>query len=219
MEYIKICGLKQPEDIELCIEKGAQAIGFIYNVPKSPRNLERNEINRLISLIKGKIITVGVIIPDNIENLIKMMNEINVDLFQVHLEFEIDELINLSIDLKKKIIIAIKLTSENLESTINKINKSKDHFFAFLVDNSQGKGKNLDPLLVKELFLKTKNAKIILAGGIDIDNVDFIMKNFKVYGIDVSSSLESERGVKDPLKITKFLEYIEEIKNRIKSEN
>ena len=47
MEYVKICGLKKFEDIQLCINNGATAVGFINGVPESPRNLE--EVDRATS--------------------------------------------------------------------------------------------------------------------------------------------------------------------------
>ncbi|MHA2128418.1 MAG: hypothetical protein ACW99L_00465 [Promethearchaeota archaeon] len=48
MEYVKICGLKRYEHVLLCIEYGADAVGFIYNVPESPRNLQTMELKTLL---------------------------------------------------------------------------------------------------------------------------------------------------------------------------
>ena len=218
MEYVKICGLKNLKDIETCIEMGADAIGFIYRVPESPRNLEKNVINDLLTLIDGKILTIGVIKPQNIEDLVKMMSEIYVDLFQLHLLFEIEELMSLPIATRKRLIVVLRLNRESLGPIIDTINEFKDQFNAFLIDNSEGKGKGINIDLAEKLVLKTQDTKIILAGGIGIDNIELILKKLKVHGIDASSSLESERGIKDPVKITEFLEKIKEIKNKIKSE-
>ena len=55
MEYVKVCGLKKMEDIKLCIEEGANAIGFIYNVPESPRNLEKSVLLDLLKKVPKNI--------------------------------------------------------------------------------------------------------------------------------------------------------------------
>ena len=46
MEYVKICGLKNKEDIKLSTEYGVNAVGFIYNVPESPRSLNKHRIRK-----------------------------------------------------------------------------------------------------------------------------------------------------------------------------
>ena len=94
MEYIKICGLKKLENIELCSENGANAIGFIYNVPSSPRNLDRTEINVLLNNLSNKILTVAVSKPRDIVELKKFIDEINVDYYQIHSNFKEKEIIS-----------------------------------------------------------------------------------------------------------------------------
>ena len=51
MDYIKVCGLKEIDHINLCIEGGATAVGFIYNVPSSPRNLQKDELITLLQQV------------------------------------------------------------------------------------------------------------------------------------------------------------------------
>ena len=214
MEYIKICGLKKSEDIKLCAENGATAIGFIYNVPASPRNLEKIEINNLINNLSDEVFSVVVSKPQNVEELKKLMEEVEVNYYQIHSNFKENQLKNLSTELKKKIILALKLNQDNKEEVIKKINDIHNQFFAILIDNSEGHGNTLDVNLVKELLDKTKDAKIILAGGISINNIEDIILKLNPYGIDASSSLESEKGIKDPSKIKELLQKIKEIEKK-----
>ena len=83
MEYIKVCGLKEIKHVELCIDNEVNAIGFIYNVPSSPRNLEKSELMNILKEIPKKILTVVVFKPQNILELENIMNEIDVDLYQI----------------------------------------------------------------------------------------------------------------------------------------
>ncbi|MFX1371205.1 MAG: phosphoribosylanthranilate isomerase, partial [Promethearchaeota archaeon] len=122
---------------------------------------------------------------------------------------------SISKELKEKIILALKLNHSNLQEIIIKINELHDSFFAILIDNSEGHGNKLEISIIKELMENISETKIILAGGISIDNIEDIIKKLKPYGIDVSSSLESKKGVKNPIKIKKFLDKIKEIKKKI----
>lgn len=212
MEFVKICGLKQYDHVQLCIDNGANAVGFIYKVPSSPRNLVSIELKNLLSEIGDKISTVVVFKPINIPELVEVMNDIPATFFQIHISFDVKELSTLSNEYKDKIILALKVTQANKELVIEQINDFKSHFFAFLIDNSEGHGNEFDLELVKYILKNTDGARVIVAGGINAKNVEKIISVLKPYGIDTSSSLESERGVKDPSKIKEFLEIVK--KNR-----
>ncbi len=211
MEYVKICGLKNSQDIELCIDQGADAVGFIYNVPKSPRNLEKPVLTEILSNIKKNILTVLVSKFSSISELESIMSSFKVDLYQIHVSFDLRELDKINSDLKKKIILALKVNQSNKEEIIKQINQYNDQVFAFLLDNSEGHGTKLNFNIMREILNQINNARVILAGGIDIDNIEKIINDLNPYGVDVSSSLEIEKGIKDPEKIKRFLIKIKDI--------
>ena len=211
MEYVKICGLKQYDQVQLCIDNGASAVGFIYNVPSSPRNLTSIELKNILSKIGNKILTVVVFKPRSIPDLIEVMNDIPASLYQIHASFDYKELNRLSNYRKNKIILALKVSSANQQLIIDHINDLKSHFFAFLIDNSEGHGNEFDIELVKDILNNTNGVRVIVAGGISVDNVKKIIDVLNPYGIDVSSSLESGRGVKNPTKIKEFLNKVKQI--------
>lgn len=213
MDYIKICGLKKIEDVNICIENGATAVGFIYNVRNSPRNLEKSKLLALLKEISEDIFTVITFRANNTAEAYNIMQEIKANLYQVHCNFNIRDLDKFSSVLKKKLIIALKVDQSSKEGIIKQINLSFDQFFAFLIDNSEGSGKDLDYELILDIRRLTAGTKIIISGGINIDNIEPLIKNLNPYGIDVSSSLESMRGVKDPIKIKQFLEKVKNITN------
>jgi phosphoribosylanthranilate isomerase len=215
MEYVKVCGLKIYNDIQLSINHGATAVGFIYDVLESPRNLGESKINMLIKNIPKDIKTVLVFKPKNIIKIRKVVNKINTNLYQIHGNFDNKELEKIPENLKKRIIVATKLNRRNINSVFNLINQFQDRFFAFLIDNSEGHGKVLDFDIVQEILKNRGKARIILAGGINIENVTDIVKKLNPYGIDVSSSLEIEKGVKDPYKITQFLDKVNYLKQKL----
>jgi len=211
MKYVKICGLKQYDHVQLCIDNGASAVGFIYKVPTSPRNLQTSELKNLLTEIRNKILTIVVLKPASTLELKEIMNDIPASYFQVHIDFDVLELNTLSSEYKNKIILVLKLNHTNKQLVIEQINDFKSLFFAFLIDNSEGHGNELDLELVKEVLKRSNGARIIVAGGINVENVEKILDDLKPYGIDASSSLESEKGVKNPSKIKEFLDKIKKI--------
>ena len=211
MEDVKICGLKQYDHVQLCIDNGASAVGFIYKIPTSPRNLQISELKELLIEIRNKILTVLVIKPASILELREIMNDIPASYFQVHFDFDLLELNTLSSKDKNKIILVVKVNQTNKQLVIEQINDIKSQFFAFLIDNSEGYGNELDFELVKEVVKKTDGARVIVAGGINVENIEKILDDLRPYGIDASRSLESEKGVKNSSKIKEFLDKIKKI--------
>ncbi|MBY9006677.1 MAG: phosphoribosylanthranilate isomerase [Candidatus Lokiarchaeota archaeon] len=216
MEYVKVCGIKNYNDAKLCIEQGADAIGFIYNVPSSPRNLEKNQLLSLLNEINNQSSTVLVTKTNNLEEIQEYDKEFNPTFIQIHSNLDIKELNNLSKDLKKKMIVALSVEKTNKKSIISLINDNHSLFFAYLIDSSEGHGNQFNFKIIEDILKNTNTKRIILAGGININNVEKIIKKIKPYGIDLSSSLESENGVKDSNKIKNFLQKINLIKKSIK---
>ncbi|MBD3341471.1 MAG: hypothetical protein GF353_20375 [Candidatus Lokiarchaeota archaeon] len=213
LEYVKICGLKRTEDIELCSENGATAVGLVYNVPNSPRNLDKISILKLLENFPNNIKSVVILKTANELEILKIVNEIPADLYQVHCSFDFRVLNAFPKKIKKKIIIGLKVSRSSLKETIRKINSNMNQFYAFLLDNSHGTGRKFDFDVSLKIKRMTSGTKLIFAGGIDCNNVKSLLKCLKPYGIDASSSLESKLGVKDPNKIKVFLNKINQIIN------
>ena len=214
MEYVKICGLKELKDVKICYNHGADAVGFVYKVPSSPRNLNRSQLINLLDQLPNHIKKVVVFKPKDLNELKNTIREIDADYYQIHTNFNLCSLLMLPLKMRKKVIVGLKINRRNFNYVIHLINKLNNHIHAFLIDNSEGHGKKFDQDIINEFYKKIEGSKFILAGGIDIYNVEDIIKTFKPYGIDVSSSLElkTARGVKDPSKIINFLKKVNYIK-------
>ena len=79
MKYVKVCGLKTYNNIQLSINHGATAVGFIYDVPESPRNLDKSKIKKLIKNIPKECRTVLVFKPKSIPEIKKKINHLKVE--------------------------------------------------------------------------------------------------------------------------------------------
>ena len=96
----------------------------------------------------------------------------------------------------------------NQEDLMNDINTYKDSY-AYLLDsgdsqNRGGTGETFDWKLIPKLL----SNKIIVAGGLDSNNINVLLDTIIPFGVDVSSGVESKKGVKDHSKIDKFIKLV-----------
>ena len=202
-QTVKVCGQTDPEIIKLCIEQGARLIGFIINYPKSPRSISIEQLKSLTKNIPNNIKKVAVMVNPSIEEVKEISNYCNV--IQLHGD-ETEEFIQ---QIKKETDLeVIKVIKVNNKEDLQK-NKQFISADIFLYDTpSMGQsGEAFDFDLLKNL----KNKNFFLAGKISKDNVKSALRY--TYNIDVNSSLETERGIKDPQKIKEFFNQIKSYEN------
>ena len=202
---IKICGLNPARDVQLCINLGVNFLGFVF-YEKSPRNIKFNEIEKLKTYNKfnSKYVAVTVDPSDQfVENVVTG----NFDYIQLH-GSETKERVKELKSTGLKIIKAIKIIKESDINEYKKYNDADKILF-----DTPGMEKSIDfPMnLISKL---PKGDRYALAGSISINNIENIA-NLGVNFFDLSSNLESDNeiGIKDHLKIKKFIKKVNELKN------
>ena len=89
----KICGIRTPEEIELAALYGADAVGFITEVPvESPRKLDSDTAAYLVSSVPQTLSTVLFIMPENSDTAVKLIEKVNPDIVQIHSRLPLSEL-------------------------------------------------------------------------------------------------------------------------------
>jgi len=200
---IKICGLNPIRDVQLCIDQKVNYLGFVF-YKKSPRNVNLQDLKLLSKYNKKDSAFVAVTVDPKDEFIEKNLIGI-FDFIQLHGSETKDRIS----EIKKmgfKIIKAIKVR-EKLD-----IQKYKDFNNAdIILFDTPGMEKSLE--FPQNLITKLpKGKKYALAGSISEDNVANISK-LGVNFFDLSSSLESQLGYKDHLKINSFINKINDLKN------
>ena len=198
---VKVCGLKEINNINKLNEIDIDLMGFIF-YDKSSRFIKQ-EIN-ISNLTKKKV---GVFVNESLENIKKKIKEYNLNYVQLHG----DETPKFSEKLMNycKVIKAFRISENfNFDST----NQYKDCCDLFLFDrfskNYGGSGKKFDWNKIKSFNKK----KFLLSGGIDINSVDEINniknENDFLLGIDINSKFEISPGLKDIKKVNMFLKKL-----------
>ena len=176
--------------------------------PKSPRNISIENASNLQKISENLNINgVGVFVNKNINELEEIIK--NVKLKYVQLHGSEDELYIKN--LKKigvKIIKSISISNKNDLKKINKY-KSVDYFlFDYKPKKNElpgGNSKSFDWNILKNLKL---NKPWFLSGGININNIQQILDDINPFGIDLSSGVEKELGIKDNHIINNFIEKL-----------
>ena len=200
---VKVCGMKDPKLIDTAIENGASYIGFIVNYPKSPRSISVSELQNLTKQIPDHIKKVAVMVNPKIEEVKQIENDC--DFIQLHGDETNDEIKQIKQQTKLKVIKAIKIKDEK---DLNQLQQFPDTDHLLLDTPAMGQeGDEFNFNLLNHI----QNQNYFLAGKININNVGTALKYTN--RIDVNSSLESEKGIKDPEKIKEFFNKVKSYEN------
>lgn len=196
---VKICGLTHLEDTLAAIELGADLLGFNF-YPGSARFLPEEEAQRIFQEIPTNIPKVGIFVNEELEAMIDLSLEFGLDFLQLHGD-ETPELCN---SIGHPWYPALRPSSEE---DLEMISKYESEYV--LIDSAQageygGTGKTANWELARTA--KNFGKKVILAGGLNPDNVQAAIATVQPYAVDVASGVESRPGRKDFKKMEEFIE-------------
>ncbi len=201
--WLKICGIKDAFSALHVFAEGGSAIGFIF-VPESNRFLSIEEFKRLSPHIKEiPILKFGVFQNAEKDKIIEILKIFPLNGIQFHGEE------SPSFCMEFREFFLIKAFTIDYETPIENIKKeiSKYYFCHILLDRKKASPKISFEEFLEKAYLISKDFPIILAGGINEDNLDSAL-SLKPWGIDLSSGVEDEKGEKDLEKISRLLRKV-----------
>ena len=204
---IKICGIKNEETLLCCEKNNVNFFGMIF-YSKSPRNISIENASLLQKKSEDLNINgVGVFVNKDIYELEKIIKAVKLKFIQLY-GSENDSYIK---TLKKNDLKIIKSISIGNKNDLSKIYEYKNADY-FLFDYKPLKGelpggnsRSFDWNLLKDLDTKKP---WFLSGGININNINQILNDINPFGIDLSSGVEKELGIKDNGIINNFIDKL-----------
>ena len=201
---VKVCGITNIGDAYWAAEFGADALGFIF-YPKSQRYIAPEKAKEILQKIPGAIGRIGVFVNQEIQAVKEIVSFCGIRLIQLHG----DESPQYCAQFPKSTLI--KTVSHCSEAGIHQL----EHYAvkAILVDSHEpggygGTGKMSD----WGLALKVKKTHpLILAGGLDRENIKRAVETVGPHAVDINSGVETWPGKKDPQKIREIMEIIRAI--------
>ncbi|MFH1288276.1 MAG: phosphoribosylanthranilate isomerase [bacterium] len=201
MVKIKICGITDLESALACVDYGSDAIGFVF--AESSRKISKFRCKEIINRLPPFITTVGLFANQSKEEVNDIIKLCPLDVLQFHG----DESPEFCLSFNKRIIKAFRVFSLEDVKRLDNYNVSAYLLDSYDSEKLGGTGKTFDWKLIKGV----KNKRIIVAGGLNPDNVGEAIRECSPYGVDVSSGVEESSGIKDGIKIKKFIEAVRKI--------
>ena len=198
---VKICGITRKQDAIVAADLGVDALGLVFYAGSS-RHIELETALEIMKVIPPFITTVALFKDAAVEEINQVIGNLNFDLLQFH-GSESPEFIQ---QFQHPYLKAIGMQHHtDLQSTMDGFVQSK----GFLLDShaagaAGGTGETFD----WETIPSELRQQIILAGGINPDNVAECITRIRPYAIDVSSGVESSPGIKDQGKIEQLIKQI-----------
>ena len=203
---VKICGITNIEDAKVAEDAGAYAIGLVF-YKNSPRYIDISKAKEIVENVTPLLNCVGLFVDADKAYINNILEQVDLDILQFHGQ-ESEQACALY---NKPYIKAIRMNEE-----INLLEEVKEYFSAkaLLLDTYVegilgGTGKVFDWNMIPRNLEKP----IILAGGLNVDNVKDAINKVNPYAVDVSGGVEIEQGKKDPDKIKEFINETLECRN------
>lgn len=212
---VKICGMRSAEDIATAVRCGADAVGFITEVPvDTPRKLDKKTASELARSVPVFVDSVLVIMPTCGEQALELIEKVDPDVVQLHNDIDAAQIEIIRNNTYQRIVrtFAIPVKSRELpEEMMTEMETLTDNDLidGILLDTgkagiSGGTGMVHDWSLSRQVVENT-DIPVILAGGLDPGNVREAVKEVRPFAVDTASGVESN-GKKDPAKVCRFIE-------------
>ncbi|SFM55502.1 phosphoribosylanthranilate isomerase [Marinobacter zhejiangensis] len=201
---IKICGITKPEDARVAADAGADAIGLVFYEP-SPRAVSLEAAEEVVKAIPAFVTVVGLFVNPDRAFVEEVLKRIPLDLLQFHG----DETPEFCRQFNRRWIKAVRVRNAA------DINSAFARFYeacGLLVDafdpaHYGGTGKCFDWTMIPE----KRPLPLILAGGLNSDNVARAVEQVRPWAVDVSGGVEIRKGVKDHKRMTDFLKEVQRV--------
>lgn len=200
MTKIKICGITSIQDARYCVRTGADFLGFIF-VQQSPRYISPEKARSIIKTLRPGVSCVGVFVDQDAREIARIARQCGLRWIQLHGEKEPKDLPVLK---NFRLIRALRVKKSLPRRRLG-------GFDFYLFDTFQasaqgGTGRKFDWRLLKKV--KDLKRSCFVSGGLSPVNVGELLKDFRPFAVDASSSLESSPGKKDHQKVSDFIKAV-----------
>ena len=198
---VKICGITRPEDALAAARAGAHAIGLVFYA-KSPRHVTPARAAEIVRVLPPFVTTVGLFVDATAEEVHAALAEAPVGLLQFHG----DETPEFCRQFKRPYVKAVRVKAGvDLLQYAQEYHDAKALLLDAYVEGLHGgSGAAFDwSLIPRGLPLP-----VILSGGLTPENVTEAVRRVRPSAVDVSSGVESAKGIKDAQKIAAFIKGV-----------
>ena len=198
---IKICGITRQEDADVAVAAGADALGFVFYAP-SPRNVSVEQASEVIRGLPAFVTSTALFVNAEPEFVQRVIDETGIDLLQFHG----DEDVAYCEQFSRPYMKAIRMKPEvDVAAECQRYSSAS----AVLLDAYRpgvpgGTGESFD----WDRIPAEVRSSIVLAGGLNPDNIRRAVETVCPFAVDVSGGVEASKGIKDKEKVEKFTQEV-----------
>ena len=203
LEIIKVCGITNVEDAQFAADNGATALGMIFYAG-SPRYVDAETATRISGAVPKDVARVGVFVNEAPEQVLEIAAQAGLDVAQLHG----DESPEVCAAVSPLRVWKVFRVGEDFEAAEAAAFGCEAFFLDTAGDGLYGGTGQTFPW---QRAAEVKSyGRVVVAGGLDADNVGQAIRLVQPFGVDASSKLERSPGVKDHDKVRRYLEAAKE---------
>ena len=200
VRFVKICGITRGEDAQAAVSAGANALGFVF-WSKSPRRVDVDVARRIVSTLPPSILAVGVFVDQPVEEVNEIGSRVDLGAVQLHGAEDVSYARMMTRPVVKALAIG---------AGVPPVLSTWPDAVTVLLDvhdpvKKGGTGRTIDWVAAAGI---AEQRRVILAGGLTPENVRDAMTHVRPWGIDVSSGVEREPGIKDHGRLKALFEAV-----------
>ena len=210
---VKICGLKDPENLQAAIDNGARYVGFVFYEP-SPRHVTFDIAWNLARAVPTGVRSVGLFVNPTDEQIERILTGVQLDMVQLHGDETPQRVAEIKAKYKMPVMKAIRVATAADLDQLEEFEAAADWLlFDAKADGDDktmmgGTGHSFDWNILKG---RTPTKPWMLSGGLTADNVADALKTLSPTALDISSGVEITRGQKDAAKIAEFMTAVKAV--------
>jgi phosphoribosylanthranilate isomerase len=203
MVRVKICGITNAADALAAIHAGANLLGFNFYA-KSPRHITEAEAAKIRPQLSKKVEAVGIFVNAPPAEVAALCKSLKLDAAQLHGDEPPEAVAKVALGVA--VFKAFRVESDFRLETLDEYSEAS----AFLFDAAHtgqygGTGRTTDWDVARRAAI---GHRIILAGGLNVENVAAAVRIVRPYAVDVASSVESKPGKKDHGRMREFVQEV-----------
>jgi phosphoribosylanthranilate isomerase len=208
---IKLCGLTRIEDVRQAVAVGADAIGLVF-YPPSPRHVSAEVAARLAQALPPMVSSVGLFVNASLTEVGDVIRHVPLSLLQFHGDETPFQCCAIAEAVQRPFMRALRVrpdtTAADLLESASAYRTASPLFSGLLLDTWSdaygGTGKVFDWSLIPAEIAH----QAVLSGGLNVQNVTDAVRQVRPFAVDVSSGIESAKGIKDATLMRAFVSAV-----------
>ena len=196
---LKICGITNQRDADKCAELGVDFLGFNF-YSDSPRFISFEKTRSILRDIPSSTRSVGILVRSTVDDVEKTINKSRIDMVQLVEPQDIFDFSQISVP-----VIIVKRMADKSSNNFQLNGAALILLDTLTSGKLGGSGKVFDWSLIPDSIPRNR---LVLAGGITLDNIKEALERVKPAVIDVASGAESAPGSKDMVKVKALLDTV-----------